>query len=364
MSAADAALNGVLAAGHERAVALGPGYERLWNALVEACAGGRRFRPALVERTHEALGGKLTEPVAQVGAAVELLHTAFVVHDDVIDGDHVRRGRPNVSGTFAAHAAAAGTDAERTRTYADTAGILAGDLALVAAVRTVASCGAPAPVVERLLDLLEATVHVTAAGELADVELGLGLADHPLPLGDVITVGEHKTAVYSFQLPLQAGALLAGADDDVVAALREAGRLVGIGFQLVDDLKGVFGDPAVTGKVGPGDLREGKYTALVAHARSTSAWPSLTTFVGDRHLDDAGVTRARELLTTCGSRAFVEALAGDYLSAARRRASEAGLPGRLVSWFDVLVQEISADLEATAGRVTAAVGGAGVGVRA
>lgn len=345
MSAADVALTRVLETGHARAAGLGPSYQLLWGSLVEACAGGRRFRPALLERTHEALGGRLPGPAAEVAAAVELLHAAFVVHDDVIDRDDIRRGRPNVSGTFAAAAAAAGADADRSRAYADTAGILAGDLALVAAVRTVASCGAPTAVVDRLLDLLETTLHVTAAGELADVELGLGLAEQPLPLGEIITVGEHKTAVYSFQLPLQAGALLADAGDDVVDALREVGRLVGIGFQLVDDLKGVFGVPARTGKDRLGDLREGKYTALVAHARSTCAWPALAPLVGDRGLDEDGATQARALLTSCGSRRFVHELATDYLAAAVRRAAQADLPLRLVDRFAELSEQILGDLE-------------------
>ncbi|WP_156249976.1 polyprenyl synthetase family protein [Pseudactinotalea terrae] len=345
MSAADDALTSVLETGRARAAALGPSYQLLWDSLADACTGGRRFRPALLARTHEALGGRLAGPVAEVAAAVELLHAAFVIHDDVIDRDDIRRGRPNVSGTFAATAAAAGAGPERIRAYADTAGILAGDLALVAAARTVASCGAPASIVESLLDLLETTVHATAAGELADVELGLGLTEQPLPLGEIITVGEHKTAVYSFQLPLQAGALLAGADDDVVDALREVGRLLGIGFQLVDDLKGVFGEPDRTGKDRLGDLREGKYTALIAHARSTSAWSALAPLVGDRNLDEAGAAQARALLTSCGSRRFVHELATDYLAAATRRAAEADLPLRLVERFAELGEEILDDLD-------------------
>ncbi|WP_418606109.1 polyprenyl synthetase family protein [Georgenia sp. SUBG003] len=87
---------------------LGGPHARLWDALTAATEGGKRFRPALVVAAHDVLGGGLPGPAARVGAAVELLHTAFVIHDDVIDGDDTRRGRPNVSGTFAAAASAAG----------------------------------------------------------------------------------------------------------------------------------------------------------------------------------------------------------------------------------------------------------------
>ena len=338
-TAADRELRRILDAGSVRARRIGGEHARLWAALTTATEGGKRFRPALVVAAHDLLGGDLPGPAARVGAAVELLHTAFVVHDDVIDGDDTRRGRPNVSGTFAAEAAAAGATARGTRTYADTAGILAGDLALLAAVRTVATCGAPPDVVERLLDLLDRTVHATAAGELTDVRLGLGLGADTVSLGDVLTMGERKTAVYSFVLPLQAGALLAGAAGETVDRLGEIGRLVGIGFQLVDDLQGVFGDEAVTGKSALTDLREGKLTPLIAHARTTDAWPGIAVHLGDPELDDAGAARVRRLLTECGSRAVVEELAVDYFDASVTTARDAGLPEELLDGVTALTRD-------------------------
>ncbi len=105
----DEALRRLLDRGRSRAAAAGPDHARLWDALTAATEGGKRFRPALVVATHDAFGGTAAAAAADVGAAVELLHTAFVIHDDVIDGDDVRRGRPNVSGTFHARAHDAGT---------------------------------------------------------------------------------------------------------------------------------------------------------------------------------------------------------------------------------------------------------------
>lgn len=337
MTAADDALAALLDAGAARAAALGPPYRDLWAALTRACDGGKRLRPALLHAAHDGLGGTLPGPAADVGAALELLHTAFVVHDDVIDGDLVRRGRPNVSGTFAATASHLGDRAARA--YADAAGVLAGDLALVAAVRAVALCGAPPDVTTRLLDLVDAAVQTTAAGELDDVRLGLGLG--PVPsLGDVLTVSERKTAVYSFVLPLQAGAVLAGADGDTVDVLGQVGRLLGIGFQLVDDLLGVFGDEATTGKSSLTDLREGKWTPLVAHARSTSAWLELAPLLGDPDLDADGARRARDVLVRSGSRDFVEDLALGYVDAAAELAYEHRLPEPFVAELEDVATSI------------------------
>jgi geranylgeranyl diphosphate synthase type II len=299
----DEALRRLLDRGRSRAAAAGPDHARLWDALTAATEGGKRFRPALVVATHDAFGGTCAAAAAEVGAAVELLHTAFVIHDDVIDGDDVRRGRPNVSGTFHAR-------------------ILAGDLALTAAVRAVATCGAPTDVTHRLLDLFDAALHATAAGELADVRLSLGMGT--ASLRESLAMEEQKTSAYSFALPLQAGAVLAAADDETVAQLGEAGRVLGISFQLVDDLLGVFGDPARTGKSATSDLRTRKQTPLLAHARTTPQWDRIRPYVG-RDLSDHELGEARRLLTASGSRLFIEELAEQHFTAAREILEPLGI---------------------------------------
>lgn len=326
-TSADEALDRLLSSGRERAATIDAHHARLWDALTVATEGGKRFRPALVLATHDALGGSCPAAAAEVGAAVELLHTAFVVHDDVIDGDHVRRGRPNVSGTFRAEGLADDMAAEDAAHYGSTAAVLAGDLALAAAVRAVATCGAPAPDVHRLLDLFDVALHTTAAGELADVRLSLVVG--PATLAESLVMEQQKTSAYSFSLPLQAGAVLAGADAHRVDRLGEGGRLLGIAFQLVDDLIGVFGDPARTGKSATNDLRTRKQTPLLVHAATTPEWAQVAAHLG-RDLDDDELQEVRRLLTASGSRAFVEDLAERHLVEARGLLAEAGVdPGLL-----------------------------------
>lgn len=318
----DDALRRLLDHGRARAAATDPEHARLWGALAAATEGGKRFRPALVTLAHEALGGTCAGAAVEVGAAVELLHTALVIHDDVIDGDDRRRGRLNVSGTFHAHALTRGATADDAVALGRTAGILAGDLALAAAIRAVATCGASTEVTHRLLDLFDAALHTTAAGELADVRLSLGV--ETVSLAESLAMEEQKTSAYSFALPLQAGALLAGADENTVRRLGEAGRLLGIAFQLVDDLLGVFGDPARTGKSATSDLRTRKQTPLLAHAQSSPEWEKIRRYVG-RDLTEDELTETRRLLTSSGSRRFVEELAEAHLSAARAAVEQLGI---------------------------------------
>ena len=328
------ALLRILEEGRVRARANGPRHAELWESVVAATEGGKRFRPALLLAAHDALGGGNPVAAARVAAAVELLHTAFVIHDDVIDGDEVRRGRLNPVGTFAARARAAGAAPSEAAELGRTAGILAGDLALTAAVRAVARCGAPAGVTDRLLDLFDAALHTTAAGELADVALALGT--EPASVTASLVMEEQKTSAYSFALPLQAGAVLAGAPPETVASLGEAGRSLGIAFQLLDDLIGVFGDPASTGKSATGDLRTGKRTPLLVHAISGPLAHEVLTYVG-RELTDDELAEARRLLVASGARDFVERLAESHLAAARVVIAElaAGLLPVLDTCFPV-----------------------------
>jgi len=318
----DAALLRLLQEGRARAQAIDAHHGVLWDALVRATEGGKRFRPALVVATHDALGGSMGAAAAEVGAAVELLHTAFVIHDDVIDGDHLRRGRPNVSGTFRDEARSEGAGPQDVNSYGLTAAILAGDLALSTAVRAVATCGAEPALVHRLLDLFDRALHTTASGELADVRLAMHLGD--ATLAESLAMEEQKTSAYSFSLPLQAGAVLAGADEDTVDRLDDAGRALGISFQLIDDLIGVFGDPDRSGKSATSDLRTRKQTPLIVHARSTGAWERISDYAG-RDLAAHELDEVRALLTASGSRRYVEDLAAEHLATARAVLDELGI---------------------------------------
>jgi geranylgeranyl diphosphate synthase, type II len=302
-----------------------PGDTRLWDAVRTAARGGRRVRPQILLLAHDALAapGQQVDRAAaeQVAAAVELLHTAFLAHDDVIDGDTVRRGRPNVAGRYETEALTAGASSAAARTYGTAAGILAGDLALATSFRLVATSTAPPEVVARLLELFDETLHLTADGELADVWSSLAPCTM---LEDVLTTAERKTAVYTFGLPLRAGAVLAGRPD-LDGPLTRLGRELGLAFQLRDDLAGTFGDPAVTGKSASSDLRTGKETALVALARETTAWPHIAPVLGDPDATDEDHDRVRSLLRRCGARARVERLAVQHETTAAGLADELGL---------------------------------------
>lgn len=311
----------------KRAAAMGAEYERLWVELEANTIGGKRFRPRMVFAAYESLGGTDVEAAACIGAAFELLHTALIVHDDVIDRDFVRRGAPNLAGSYRDRALATGAGPADAEHRGISAAVIAGDLALFNAYRLIDRSGVGDVVRGRLVEVMDDALFASAAGELIDVDFSF-MPDVPR-VDDILTMERLKTAVYSFECPLQAGAILAGASEDTVATLGDFGREMGIAYQIVDDLLGVFGTEAETGKTTTGDLREGKRTVLIAYATSAPGWDGLAALFGDPALDDDGAARLRAHLIACGAKAFAEGLARYYANRALARLVEPHIPPAL-----------------------------------
>ncbi len=323
----DAVLARFFSLSKNRAAAFGPQYVQLWQTLENNTIGGKRFRPRMVMAAYEALGGRDTEAAAYVGAAFEMLHTALIVHDDVIDHDFVRRGIPNISGTYRDAALAAGRNARIAEHSGISAAVIAGDLALFNAYRLIDRSGVADLTRARLTEVMDDALFASAAGELIDVDFAIQ-AEVPR-VDDILTMERLKTAVYSFECPLQAGAILAGASDEVVGTLADFGRDLGIAYQIVDDLLGVFGTEAETGKTTIGDLREGKRTVLIAYATSTREWPEVAEVFGTEELTEEDAERIRGVLVSCGARSFTEGLARYYANRALARLAEPHIPPAL-----------------------------------
>jgi geranylgeranyl diphosphate synthase type II len=323
----DAVLGRFFSLAKNRAGAFGPQYVQLWQTLENNTIGGKRFRPRMVFAAYDALGGTDTEAAACIGAAFELLHTALIVHDDVIDHDFVRRGVPNISGAYRDAAVATGSSARVAEHSGISAAVIAGDLALFNSYRLIDRSGVRDVVRARLLEVMDDALFASAAGELIDVDFSI-TPEMPR-VDDILTMERLKTAVYSFECPLQAGAILAGASEEVVQTLADFGREIGIAYQIVDDLLGVFGVEAETGKTTLGDLREGKRTVLVAYATSTREWEGIAHLIGDEDLTEAQADEVRTVLTSCGARSFAEGLARYYGNRALARLAEPHIPTSL-----------------------------------
>lgn len=308
-----------------RATPVAEHYALLWRRLERSSSGGKRLRPRLLLDTHQAFGAPHPEDATVAAAAFELLHTALLLHDDVIDRDLSRRGRPNLSAEFAADATDAGLPPDAASAWGDTSGILGGDLLLSAAHALVARVRPE--VRAELADIIDESLFRAVAGEQDDVAFGLGTA--PATPERVVRMMQNKTGGYSFAAPLRAGAVLAGADEDASAELERVGTALGVLYQVRDDLLGVFGDPHRTGKSTSSDLRQGKRTLLVAFAEGRPAWTAVRHLWGDPQLDEAGAALLRDALVASGARAATADLVGIMRREAVATIGGATLPAGL-----------------------------------
>ncbi|KIC69069.1 polyprenyl synthetase family protein [Kocuria rhizophila] len=310
-----------------------PGFPLLWERIREQLAGGKLIRPRLTliawRSFAQVSGGGAAAQVpdascVRLAASFEMLHAALLVHDDVVDRDWRRRGRPTVGELFRRDAVAAGASAEEAEHAGESAAILAGDLLLSGALRLATTCTADPRRSRAVADVVFEAVTASAAGELDDLLLSLRRfgAGHP-GVQDILDMERLKTATYSFEAPLRAGALLAGAAAEDAERLARAGALLGVGYQVVDDVLGTFGDPEATGKSVDADLRSGKATVLTAHGMQV---PQARRVLGQLASGTATVERAREALAASGAREAAVELATDLVGQARELLDGLALP--------------------------------------
>ncbi len=246
---------------------LGPVFVTAAEALRDfVLRGGKRTRPAFAWTGWLGAGGDPTGPeapaVLQACSALELVQACALVHDDIIDSSRTRRGFPTVHVDFERRHRDRGWGGDSAH-FGTSVAILIGDLALAWADDMVAAARLDPAAYTRFAPVWAGMRTEVMGGQLLDIHGEAGADDS---VEAALRINRYKTAAYTIERPLHLGAALADADPDLIAAYREFGTDIGIAFQLRDDLLGVFGDPAVTGKPSGDDLREGKRTVLIAEA--------------------------------------------------------------------------------------------------
>jgi geranylgeranyl diphosphate synthase type I len=274
---------------------------------------GKRIRPTFAWWGWRAAGGPgegpEAEAVLRAAAALELVHTSALVHDDLIDDSDTRRGKPAVHREFATRHSNARWDGD-AKHFGMAAAILLGDLALTWSDDMFHSAGLAPDALARGLRPWRSMRTEVLAGQYLDV---LGQVRKSPTVHSALRVNELKSASYTVQRPLELGAEIADSSSPTLEALRRFGSDIGVAFQLRDDLLGVFGDPAVTGKPAGDDLREGKRTVLIAEAFDAThqhgdhrAADLLSSVLGDQTVDDSRVEQVREMLRCLGAVTAVE----------------------------------------------------------
>ena len=292
-------------------------------------AGGKRLRPAFCHCAYVGAGGDPEDRVAaDAAAALELVHTFALVHDDVMDGSETRRGHDAVHRHFVhrhAHAAWRG----EPRRFGEGMAILVGDFAIVYA--DVLMRNAP-HTAQEVYDELRIELCV---GQSLDL-MGTATANTERALAQRIAT--FKSGKYTVERPLHLGAALADRLDALGPSLSAIGLPLGRAFQLRDDVLGAFGDAEVTGKPVGDDLREGKPTPLVASAyeRATATDRDALARLGAMDLDLDDVRALQDVFVRTGALDEIEGEIARLVTTARNAIADAPLAEVAREWLDDL----------------------------
>ncbi|SFP27969.1 geranylgeranyl diphosphate synthase, type I [Amycolatopsis arida] len=266
--------------------------------------GGKRIRPLFCYWGWRGAGGADCAEIVRAAAALELFQAFALMHDDIMDGSELRRGEP------ALHRALTDLHARhawrgREAHFGMSVAILCGDLCLSYSDEMLHGCGLP----DRRVRAAQELVHRMRTEVMIGQNLDLLDQATGGTLEGALTIIRFKAAKYTIERPLQIGAVLAGAGPELLAAYSDFAIPLGEAFQLRDDVLGVFGDSAVTGKPTLDDLREGKPTVLIALARqrvSAAQAAQLAELHGNDRLDEEGAATLRSIIAATGALTAVE----------------------------------------------------------
>jgi len=276
----------------------------------------KRLRASLMIAGYQLLDGTNYDKILDASLSIELVHTALLIHDDIMDQDEIRRGDLTTHKQYERQHSQQLNHGESTH-YGISQALNTGDIALLLGHQILAQSDfEPEIRLKAVNRLLSGAIH-TGYGQGFDMYLE---AKGKAAETDIIDLHTAKTAIYTYENPLHIGAILANADKKTLNILSRFAIPAGIGFQLQDDILGLFGDPKKTGKAADSDLKQGKMTLLIRkafqHADSSQA-KTLNKIWGHSDIRKADAQKAREIIIDTGSLDYSKSLSLKYAQKAQ-----------------------------------------------
>jgi geranylgeranyl diphosphate synthase type I len=269
-------------------------------------------------------GATDSDEALYASASLELLHAFALLQDDVMDDSPSRRGRPAAHVQFGNWHRTRGLSGS-TQRFGESAAILLGDLCLIWAEQMLRESGVEQRRLQLALPRYDAMRTELALGQFAD--LASDVRDLP-SMAAVLDVARRKSGNYTVRWPLEIGAAMSGCSERTLTGLGHYGTAIGEAFQLRDDVLGVFGSEATTGKPSGGDLMERKATSVVMAAHQLADAPTRRQFaelMNISELDDTAIDRWRTLIVATGAVQWIEDMISDRVASARDALDELAL---------------------------------------
>lgn len=293
-------------------------------------AGGKRLRAAMVLAGHQLVGAPQPRAAVRCAAAMEVLHSFALLHDDVIDRSETRRGHPTaqialrdqmLSGQLDRPEQAAGDGRPDAAWYGVSGAILAGDLALAWSDAMFDGAGLDAAAHARVRAVVTRLRVEAITGEFLDAGCALAGTDGDQAAGEFLRIGLLKSGRYTVTRPLQLGAAISR-DPAGLPALQAFGDAIGVAFQLRDDLLDVYGEAAALGKPAGADALRGGANAVVRRAKDLASAQDRQRLAGRRQVAGWAGSDLAEVVERSGARDWAEAVIGNSLRRAHRALAE------------------------------------------
>lgn len=279
-------------------------YEKLRKAIRHYPeAGGKRLRPVMAMTVAEAVGRKGQDAIP-FGCCLEIIHNFTLIHDDVMDEDSMRRGRPTIHVLYDVPTA-----------------IIAGDALFAVAFQVLARTPVDGERLRRLLETVSETIYLVAEGQQMDIDFE---RSDDVTVDAYMEMVEKKTAVL-FACAAEGGAIIGGGTEDQIQDMYEYARLSGIGFQIWDDVLGLVADEKVLGKPVGSDIKNGKRTLIAVHAlerlgaKGRKRHASTLKAFGNEKATDAQVRKVIALFEELGSIQHGKDVAFEYATKAKEK---------------------------------------------
>ncbi|MDD2822497.1 MAG: polyprenyl synthetase family protein [Candidatus Daviesbacteria bacterium] len=297
------------------------------QSFVDACKGGKRLRGALVKLGYELARNVIlsetkdldsslitqndnNKEILKSAAAFEIFQTAILAHDDIIDKSDLRRAVPTIWKKLGGNH------------YGISQTICLGDVGFFLAFRLISESNFPEKEKNQAIFSFSNSMIQTGLGEILDVEVSQsGKADEQT----YFKICKLKTAFYTLIGPMQLGAVLAGADKELLNSIETFGEKLGIAFQIKDDILGIFGEEEALGKSVTSDIEEGKITILLLYAKQNGSKEQnniLEKYYGVGKVGDTEVGLIRDVFIETGALDYSQKKAEELVSEAKKMISK------------------------------------------
>ena len=287
-------------------------------------SGGKRLRPAFMYWGYIASGGQDRKKILKTSISIELVHNFLLMHDDIIDHGEKRHGVETINSKYA-KIGRIFFDQKGAEHFGNSIALIFGDMVSAMSNQVVFTSDFPSDLVVKALNQIQKIVSQTVIGEIQDVYMD---SSGKTSESAILKMYRNKTACYTIEGPLNLGAVLAGAEGKILKELSAYALLLGVAFQIQDDILGIFGSEKKLGKEVGLDIQEGKKTLLLVKAQELGNREQKTFLkgiLGRKNISHLEIKKFQEIMRETGALQYVQNLASDLVAEAKKSLSQSAI---------------------------------------